>query len=158
MDDTDELQSKELFAHYGAAMFLAANLAIAQVHALTMMQTIESGEASEAAFEEHLAANAALPASQVVELLRPLIGSQAALMDAVIAERTRLAETFFVVHAVDLDSAEGRASMIDEITEAQTMFIEAGERLARHLDGYLATRGISPVAIEEFVSELGAGG
>jgi len=148
-------QVRELFAQFGKSMYLAANLEMSQVSALTFLQTAQSGKGTQSLFDRNLADNTGHTMGLILKRLRPLIDSPVLVqqLEEALAERNRFAHNFFVDHVLDFVSPQGCELMLAETLAAQSLFIAADRELSLFLQTGLESFGVTPAQHRANVAE-----
>jgi hypothetical protein len=157
-DDLDDAayQRREVFAHYGAAMFYAQVLEQGLVNVLTFAQTATSRVGTREVYDFNFTANLSVTMGRLLRRLKPFFAEDLTLdsaLSAALELRNRLAHSYWVEHDRNFFSFAGREIMLTELIEGQELFQEVDKRLAPVLERYLSSLGIAPEQYSVSVAE-----
>ncbi len=139
----DELV-KEVFAHFGLAVYLAQVLEHSLLNALTTAYGPGPNKLTQAELEKRFENLNARTLSALLSTLRDA-GLPADLMPTVRAaleDRNRLAHEFFWAHALDFTSAEGCRRLLAELLEMQQRMSDCTGRVEAEVHRWAAAHGI----------------
>lgn len=160
--DEQSEQIREVYAHYGLAMYYAQVLETEAWIALSMIKESDPSVITSWRFEEALEEAAALTMGQAVakliesaEVAPPL----QQMLPAAVEKRNWLAHRYFWDRCVELANERGRAAMIDELAELADWFQEMDMQLSALTRRMTTGRGIALTddAIELHLSKLLSG-
>ncbi len=140
----DELV-KEVFAHFGLAVYLAQVLEHSLLNALSTVYGPGPTTLSQGELEKRFETLTARTLTALIGTLREA-GLPADLMPAVRAaleDRNRLAHEFFWTHALDFTSAEGCRRLLAELLEMQQRTSDCTGRVEAEVHSWAAAHGIS---------------
>lgn len=140
-------QRREVFAHYGAAMFHAQVLEQGLVNALTLAQTATHRAGTQQLFDFNFDANLSATMGRLLHRIEPFLNGDTELLDELTAAlklRNRFAHSFWVEHDKNFFSFAGREKMMADAIEAQKTFQAVDARLTPVLNRYLDSMGITP--------------
>jgi hypothetical protein len=145
--DAEAYQRRDVFAHYGAAMFYAQVLEQGLVNALTFAQTATNQTGTQQLLDFNFSANLSVPMGRLLHRLKPFLGDDTELATALTGAlelRNRFAHSFWVEHDKSFFSFAGREIMLADSIEAQETFQAVDQRLTPVLERYLHSLGITP--------------
>lgn len=143
----DAYQRREVFAHYGAAMFHAQVLEQGLVNALTFAQTATHRADTQRLFDFNFDANLSVTMGRLLHLIEPFLNGDTELLDELTTAlklRNRFAHSFWAEHDKNFFSFAGREKMMADAIEAQKTFQAVDARLTPVLNRYLDSLGITP--------------
>jgi hypothetical protein len=132
-------QIKEVYAHYGLAMYLGQTLEKGVLNVLTMAQTAASESPTTATWDRFFATNAELTLGMLLREIAPHMLEENELFEALrsaLTDRNRLAHNFFWDHAPAFLDFAGRERMLEELFSMQGTF----EVLSGKLSSLIETR------------------
>jgi len=145
VEQPDDELVKEVFAHFGLAVYLAQALEHSLLNALTTVYGPGPTKLTQAELEKRFENLNARTLTALVDTLRDA-GLPAELMPTVrtaLEDRNRLAHEFFWAHALDFASAEGCRRLLAELLEMQQRLSDCTGRVEAEVHRWAAAHGIS---------------
>jgi hypothetical protein len=145
--DDRSYQIRDVYAHFGAAMFYAQVLEQGIVNALTFAQVATAEQGTQELFDENFEANSVVTMGKLLRRLGPFLGEDVdleAALGGALARRNHFAHRFWVVNDRNFMSFSGRELMLAECMLAQEQFQDVDSRLDPVLERYLRSVGITP--------------
>lgn len=152
----DAYQRREVFAHYGAAMFFAQVLEQGLVNALTFAQTATTPGSTQSTFDLNFDGNLRVTTGRLLHRIKPFLGDDTDLVDALTSAlelRNRFAHTYWVEHDRNFFSFSCREVMMAEAIQAQTTFQQVDSRLNPVLARYLQSVGLTREQLDSYIAE-----
>jgi hypothetical protein len=155
----DELV-KDVFAHYGLAVYLAHVLERSLVNALTTVYGPGPARLTERQLEQRFQELSVKGLSALLATLRDagLSAEVVLVVQAALEDRDRLVNHFFWDHTVDIATEEGCHRMLAELTEMEHRFIECDGRVVAEVHQWAAAHGITTAdfdAVQQAMLERG---
>lgn len=152
----DAYQRREVFAHYGAAMFYAQVLEQGLVNALTFAQTATAPGSTQSTFDLNFDGNLGVTMGRLLRRIKPFLGDDTDLVEALTSAlelRNRFAHTYWVEHDRNFFSFAGREAMMAESIEAQRTFQAVDTRLNPVMARYLQSVGLTQEQLDTYIAE-----
>jgi hypothetical protein len=130
--DYDDSQTRDVYAHFGLAMFLAQGLEHAIVNSLVILRLPLRGQLTRADIDSLMEKNFRKPLGEILRALRSEVELPADL-EATLTEalkvRNHLAHHYFRERANQFVSRSGRDQMLQELQVHQRLFEAADDQL-----------------------------
>jgi hypothetical protein len=160
---SEDAEVRDVYAHFGLAIYLAQCLEHELVNALVYVSLLpdavkvrpKRGEWI-ATFDSFMDRNFQLTLGQLIARLRSastLPGDLEEGLGRALTLRNYLAHAFFRERAEDFVTSRGRRAMTSELREAQAVFLESSEQLELVMKSIRSKSGISDEVIEKHVAE-----
>lgn len=157
-DDHDaNEQTKDVYAHFGLAMYFAQVLEYAVVNSMVIGRMRDRDTISRADIDAFREAQFERTLGQILRELRRHIDVPPDVeptLRTALKRRNWLAHHYFRERSVEFMSADGRATMLAELQEATALFRAADESLDQLTRGIREKYGIDDAAIEREMNEL----
>ena len=157
LDDEEDEQTKDVYAHFGLAMYFAQVLEHGVVNAMVIARTPDRHRITRAEIDAFRAGQFERTLGQMLrELGRYLVVTNAveSTLREALERRNWLAHDYFRDRAVAFMSPDGRASMLKELQESTALFREADEALHILTAEIRRQLGIDDAAIDAEVKAL----
>lgn len=139
--DTEDEQCRDVYAHFGLAIYAAQSLEQAIIHSLVMMDhfpkaapNFTTREKWESEYDEFFDQEASRTMGQLIGRLQK-IGVPSTNIEenlkASLKKRNWLAHSYFSDRAMEFMSKKGRESMIRELEEARDQFFSVDNQLSQ---------------------------
>lgn len=146
---------REVYAHYGLAMYFAQVLEHGMINTLVVSQQAQGAVVTQAeldaAWERSFDSTMGRLAAELGKTLSET-SILAKLEDARVT-RNRLAHRFFREHAEDFFSDQGRSEMITECEAARQLFVETDALLEPVMAAHLESLGVSRATIKDAIDQ-----
>lgn len=156
-DDPDDDEVREVYAHYGLAMYAAQCVEATLVMLIIASKLDERSSFTKAdhdALWESLWQRAMRARIKKTLKAVKLPDSVAADLDRVCDLRNALAHNFFFDHATSFLTNEGRAAMKAQLESARDEFFALDEQLTATYRALTRTHGITDEVVEQAMSEV----
>lgn len=159
----DEDEIRDVYAHFGLAVYVANVLEQAIINCLTLsrlvgaMPNVSSAAEWERIHDEEDRLSSALPMGRLIARLRDKLSISDKLsekLSAALANRNWLVHKFFHARADSFFSSEGRGLMVRELEQIREQFSSAEAALEEETIDIRLKLGISDEKIEEIFSEM----
>ena len=148
--DEDE-HTKETYAHFGLAVYLAQVLEHGLVNALVILKLPERNRLTRTDIDAFMDKRFENTLGRLISDLRQVTSVPEELdtfLSRALRKRNWLCHHYFRVRAVELMTAAGRDAMIAELKEAQELFMQADTLLSETVQPLAARYGITKKACE----------
>jgi hypothetical protein len=156
-DEEANEQTKDVYAHFGLAMYYAQVLEHGVVNAMIVARTRERHRITRADIDAFLDTQFERTLGQMLQELRrhlQVLPTVEPTLRAALKRRNWLAHQYFRERAVEFMNAKGRSSMIEELQEATALFRNADTALNELTREIQETFGIDDAAIEREMNEV----
>lgn len=126
-------QMRQVFAHYGAAVFTANVLESELINFLTLVQNLAKRNATRESWDHFYAKNLRLTMGVLVQKIQPHLGTDLSLqkdLNDAVKVRNDLAHYYFRERALHLNTFESREAMITELLQAVETFSKVDGRVS----------------------------
>lgn len=155
MDD-ENYHTREVYAHFGLAVYQAQVLEHGVVNLLTLAKIFPDPAATRKMFVPVMEQHFAQVFGQLVKKVAPYLGDDIELLadlKSAVAVRNHLTHRYWREKVGLTLTARGKNRMITELRDIIQMFVDVDERLSRVMLTYAAVRGVTMEDIERLAEE-----
>lgn len=157
MDKSEHI--KEVYAHFGLAMYMAQVLEHGIVNAFIFLELLPKtkGKWSPDEFESYLDSEFDKTLGRLIGKLRKLTSidnNLESLLDLALKKRNWLVHHYFRERAAELLSTSGRNSMILELLQSRDLFKETDEKLEAVITPLMNQVGLTTDKLEEHLKKF----
>lgn len=149
--DYDDEQTRDVYAHYGLAMYLAQTLEHAIVNAMVILRLPEKEKYTRQDIDEFMEGSFQKTLGALLKQLKAEISFppdlESVLVEA-LNRRNYLAHHYFRERAETIVTRNGRTLMLHELQSDQRLFEKADEQLAKAMKSLRLTHGATDSAYE----------
>jgi hypothetical protein len=149
--DYDNEQTRDVYAHYGLAMYLAQTLEHGIVNALVILRLPEKEKYTRQDIDEFMEGRFQKTLGALLKHLKSEISFppdlESVLTDA-LNRRNSLAHHYFRVRAEKFVTRNGRTQMLHELQSDQQLFGKADEQLAKAMKPLRLSHGVPDSVVE----------
>ncbi|MEV7227286.1 hypothetical protein AB0M79_09725 [Polymorphospora sp. NPDC051019] len=157
IDEEEQADEKTTFAYFGLAFYRASTLEHEIVNVLSMMRLVSARRDAENLLSDPWSSNFKATMGTLIKKLAPNLQDDPNLgadLVKALELRNHLAHAFWRERAVDFCTEEGRAKMIEFLTEARNTFADVDRRLtttfgAKSMQGW----GVTPEIIDTWYKD-----
>lgn len=153
----EDMQTREMYARYGLAMYFAQSLEAGIKTTLVLAQLDAREFATLSDFDASWASNFNVTMGKLIHRFAPHISDDPALsgdLQLALKLRNQLAHHFFWNHAADANTPHGRQRMIDECMAAVGFFQDVDQRLHAMTERLSQAQGTSPDMLSSRTTEV----
>lgn len=140
----ESYQAREMYAHYGLALYLSQVLEATLKSAIVLAQLTSDPTATRQKFDNAWESNFSVTMGRLIKRFTPYLNGDDELEEDLrlaLAIRNHLAHHFFWDNAAKAMTMQGQAELVEECSDAMSFFEEVDQRLERVVAAYYTAHG-----------------